>query len=291
MKNNTQNQKQTPKQEESASQKRSNRAIGTSNQALIKKYLTAYLEERPAFFGLIRPQEGVLFHHYSVFAQGNILDFGCGDGFFAELVFGKGKITVGLDIENSRIEEARERGVYTDTVSYDGSVIPFPDNHFDCVISNCVLEHIPTVQKSIDEIYRVLKPGGHFLTGVMTDMWERFMFGPQFFGDYYRSSMRKKQEHYNLFPVEKWDTLFTRPGFTICSRDGYITPRNARWLDIYHYVSLPALVTHGVFGAWVLWRQWHRVIPVAWHMLPIVRESLDAARVEDSSAVFYVLKK
>lgn len=36
----------------------------------------------------------------------------------------------------------------------------FPSNHFDCVICYHVLEHIPDDQKAMEEIFRVLKPGG-----------------------------------------------------------------------------------------------------------------------------------
>ncbi len=40
--------------------------------------------------------------------------------------------------------------------------MPLNDNTFDVVISNCVLNLVPDKQKAFSEIYRVLKPGGHF---------------------------------------------------------------------------------------------------------------------------------
>ena len=40
--------------------------------------------------------------------------------------------------------------------------MPLPDNSFDVVISNCVLNLVTDKQKVFSEIYRVLKPGGHF---------------------------------------------------------------------------------------------------------------------------------
>jgi SAM-dependent methyltransferase len=42
----------------------------------------------------------------------------------------------------------------------DITKIPFPDNHFDAIICNHVLEHIPDDQKAMSELYRVLKTGG-----------------------------------------------------------------------------------------------------------------------------------
>jgi ubiquinone/menaquinone biosynthesis C-methylase UbiE len=40
--------------------------------------------------------------------------------------------------------------------------MPFEKNGFDVVISNCVLNLVPDKSKAFAEIFRVLKPGGHF---------------------------------------------------------------------------------------------------------------------------------
>jgi ubiquinone/menaquinone biosynthesis C-methylase UbiE len=40
--------------------------------------------------------------------------------------------------------------------------MPLPANTFDVVISNCVLNLVPDKQKAFSEIFRVVKPGGHF---------------------------------------------------------------------------------------------------------------------------------
>ncbi|MCK7532070.1 MAG: methyltransferase domain-containing protein [Marinilabiliales bacterium] len=53
--------------------------------------------------------------------------------------------------------------------------MPLPDNRFDVVLSNCVLNLVPDKNKAFSEIMRVLKPGGHFcvsdivLRGELTD--------------------------------------------------------------------------------------------------------------------------
>jgi len=72
--------------------------------------------------------------------------------------------------------------------------IPFADNHFDIVICNHVLEHIPNMQKCLVEIYRILKNGGfailqtpfskllhkHFEDpGITTDEQGNFFYGQE----------------------------------------------------------------------------------------------------------------
>jgi SAM-dependent methyltransferase len=44
--------------------------------------------------------------------------------------------------------------------------LEFADQEFDCVMSSSVLEHDKYFWKSVEEIYRVLKPGGIFIVGV-----------------------------------------------------------------------------------------------------------------------------
>ena len=40
--------------------------------------------------------------------------------------------------------------------------MPLPDNNFDVIVSNCVLNLVPDKNKAFAQIMRVLKPGGHF---------------------------------------------------------------------------------------------------------------------------------
>ena len=93
-----------------------------------------------------------------------ILDLGCGIGNSADL-FCKinPKITwIGIDIEDSPEVKARKRSDLK-FMTFDGITLPFPDNHFDLIYSKQVFEHVRFPNQLLKEVFRVLKPGGHFL--------------------------------------------------------------------------------------------------------------------------------
>jgi ubiquinone/menaquinone biosynthesis C-methylase UbiE len=108
---------------------------------------------------------------FAQIAQGDsVLDLGSGAGndcFVARAIVGeKGHIT-GLDFAGAMLTKAKENAKNlnyknVDFVRGDIENIPLPDNTFDVVISNCVLNLVPDKEKAFSEIYRVLKPGGHF---------------------------------------------------------------------------------------------------------------------------------
>ncbi len=252
-------------------------------------YIKKYLENRPMFMAIIRSQEAMLFQKYSKFVDGKILDFGCSEGFFAGLVFGKGKVDVGLDLfGNDRIQEAIDKKIYKKVKLYDDVTIPYHDNYFNTIVSNCVLEHIPNLKLSLKEIYRVLKPGGFFLTSVMSDQWEKNLFGSKIFGKTYRNIMRKTQVHHNLFSKKKWQSYFKKAGFKIQLIDGYLYKKSSSYLDLFHYFSIGSLVSHKLLNKWVLFS-----IPILTKIKTqwIKKIINDENNPDKASALFFVLKK
>jgi SAM-dependent methyltransferase len=85
-----------------------------------------------------------------------ILDIGCGEGQIARAVG-----AVGIDPVIEQLAVARERGgVYARA---GAASLPFADGAFDAVVACLVFEHIQEVDAAIDEVGRVLAPGGRFL--------------------------------------------------------------------------------------------------------------------------------
>jgi SAM-dependent methyltransferase len=67
-----------------------------------------------------------------------------------------------MDIENPGHDHSEE----DIDVFYDGKKFPFPDNQFDSVLTNQVLEHVFNPTEFLSEINRVLKPKGYLLLTV-----------------------------------------------------------------------------------------------------------------------------
>lgn len=252
-------------------------------------FLISYLRERPFFLSLIRAKELSLYEKYADF-KGKILDIGCGDGFFATVLFkGKGKKTiVGLDIKESRMNEAKSLNIYDEIVEYDGIHMPFKPNIFDMVFSNCVLEHVDKLDEVLKETYRVMRKGATFIAPVMARPWEENLVGSVLFGNSYKAWMRKKQVHVNLNTDKEWDSHFKKAGFKIEKKEGYLSPKACRLMDTAHYLSLPSLFSRILFNRWTLFPS------LSIHLYPfksiekILAEPVEA---DKSGAIFYILKK
>lgn len=99
-----------------------------------------------------------------------VLDLGSGAGndvFIARSHTGETGRVIGLDMTEAMIERANENNkkLGYDNVEFilgDIENIPIDNESVDVVLSNCVLNLVPDKKKAFSEIYRVMKPGGHF---------------------------------------------------------------------------------------------------------------------------------
>lgn len=99
-----------------------------------------------------------------------VIDLGSGAGndcFVARHETGESGKVIGIDFTKAMIKKARanaEKLGYNNVEFRQGDIddMPVSDSVADVVVSNCVLNLVPDKQKVISEIFRVLKPGGHF---------------------------------------------------------------------------------------------------------------------------------
>jgi arsenite methyltransferase len=98
-----------------------------------------------------------------------VVDLGSGAGndcFVARALVGDTGKVIGVDMTEAMIDKARKNAekLGFNNVEFrlgDIENIPVSENHADVVISNCVLNLVPDKRKAFNEIYRILKKGGH----------------------------------------------------------------------------------------------------------------------------------
>lgn len=93
--------------------------------------------------------------------SGKLLDVGCGRKPYKRILRNVTEY-IGMDIENPGHDHSEE----DIDVFYDGKTFPFPDSHFDSLLTNQVFEHVFNPSEFLSEINRVLKPNGHLLLTV-----------------------------------------------------------------------------------------------------------------------------
>ncbi len=108
---------------------------------------------------------------------GNVLELGCGTGFFLLNLKLAGVVEHGhvTDLSPGMVEVAQRNasrlGFEVEGRVADAERIPYDDGTFDLVVGHAVLHHIPDVEQSLREVLRVLKPGGRFVFAGEPTRW------------------------------------------------------------------------------------------------------------------------
>ena len=179
-----------------------------------------------------------------IYNKGNFLDCGCGDGSTSillskELHF---KNTYGLDICEERLTLAESKGVRIYNSRID-KPMPFVNDFFDLVLSNHTIEHIRDTDFFLNEIYRVLKPGGIFcvvtpnlacwynriilLLGYQphyTEVSTRENVGKLYFGKKSRNQKESISGHIRMFSYPALKDLLCIHHFTVLKSFGQANP-------------------------------------------------------------------
>ncbi|WP_254767454.1 class I SAM-dependent methyltransferase [Salinilacihabitans rarus] len=109
------------------------------------------------------------------------LDLGCGNCRHAEVLAGRVDRVVGLDVSRGLLETGRERaaerGFAVDLLQGDAARLPLCDGCVDVAVYVATLHHLPTRAgrlASLDELARVLAPGGRALVSAWSTAHDRF---------------------------------------------------------------------------------------------------------------------
>jgi SAM-dependent methyltransferase len=97
--------------------------------------------------------------------------------------------------------------------------LPFKDNTYDIILCNHVLEHIPDDTKAMQELYRVLKPGGMAILQIPQDLSRKTTFSDDTIVDQKeRSKIFGQYDHVRIYGLDYFDKLRSI-GFRVIEED------------------------------------------------------------------------
>jgi SAM-dependent methyltransferase len=149
--------------------------------------------------------------------HGRLLENGCGVGLYLEHLDPLGCETVGLEFDISRAQEAKKKS--TNVIGGAGENLPFPTGSFDLILSNEVIEHVNDDSEAIQEMIRVLVPGGRLIL-FCPNRWYpfethgiywkgKYQFGNKFLVNYLPRRLRDKlAPHVRVYSRRELDALF-----------------------------------------------------------------------------------
>jgi 2-polyprenyl-6-hydroxyphenyl methylase/3-demethylubiquinone-9 3-methyltransferase len=99
-----------------------------------------------------------------------LLDAGCGTGLFSAAAAARGARVTSLDV-GERLLEQVARKTDSERVVGDVASLPFADDRFDFVVCTEVIEHTMDPHRAVNEVARVLAPGGTLVLTTPNRVW------------------------------------------------------------------------------------------------------------------------
>lgn len=150
-----------------------------------------------------RIEARTLVHLARVKRDARVLEIGCGSGGLLRMLVARGARAVGVDTSARALQLARAcvPAALVVQIANNGT-LPFPDQAFDAIFAQHVIEHLPNVDTALREWRRVLKPNGRLAIATPNARYP----DPTHFAD---------AEHTHVFTPDELYDVVTRAGFDV----------------------------------------------------------------------------
>jgi SAM-dependent methyltransferase len=248
-----------------------------SNAKTKEYFFNRYLEKTPIALALWRSLEC---HRYSLEKLNHpVLDVGCGDGFLARVAFEQ-RLEAGIDLDKGEVKRAIQSNSYKNVICASALKIPFKNASFNTVVSNCVLEHIPEIDKALREIRRVLKKNGRLMITVPSECFGENSFfrgflnslGLSFFGKKYVINLNRVFKHFHVDNAATWEKRLRKAGMKIEKTEYIIPIKTFHTYERWMILAFPSKIIKIIFGRWVIGPR----APVQWFAAHWFRKALNA---------------
>ena len=191
-----------------------------------KKEEVYYAQERKEMF------------HYIPETARTVLDVGCGKGNFSRELKRRGATVWGIEIMEPAAFEARE---VLDKVLVGGvedTMKQLPEQYFDCIICNDVLEHLQYPDQVLLNLKNNLTPNGIIVCSIPNIRYWRYLRMLVFKKDWkYEDSGVMDRTHFRFFTRKSIQRMFEELGFHVVKLEG-INPEKSFKFDLFNFLFL-----------------------------------------------------
>lgn len=194
--------------------------------------------------------------------KGRVLDLGCSDPKFLNLVLPAGSTAEGMCTSPHQAEQAQLYGRYR-TVNAGGFSSLKQQGEFDHVFSRGSLVHFPELESNLRAVLGELKPGGTFVCSVVTNRYEEWETIPYLLSisGYEEEGAQARQKHrvfhgiHYALPIEQWQNYFVKAGFEVKASYPVVPRVNAQanliFDALWHSISTEGRPRGEFMGAYV----------------------------------------
>ena len=169
------------------------------------------------------------------------LDIACGKGIITNEFSKQFSEMYGIDYSKSEIEYAKKAYPHIKFTAGDAHNLPYPNDYFDVVFSNCSLEHFKNDKKALKETIRVLKKGGIFATTTEAE--------PEIINKKINEERKELHTIYNFYTVESLSKKL--PGMNIVDSEYYLSGLSLRVFMFITWIGKMVTKSHLALFLWL----------------------------------------